>query len=156
MASCIPFISWAQDLQILGDLRVQQRQKCMAFKAKSLFKHNSVLLFWMTGRDWRSVFLKLPKKSLEISHLRPVTLWWWTAVTSGLNQPPGTNSEGRAYSQAWMRDGFNRNHGFFRAAGPVKDGILQQETQALRGNGAQGEKLVQLIGEFYWPAQCRR
>lgn len=38
MASCIPFISCAQDLQILGDLRVQQGQKCMAFKAKSLFK----------------------------------------------------------------------------------------------------------------------
>lgn len=51
MASCILFISWAQDLQILGDLRVQQRQKCMAFKAKSLFEHSSVLLFWMTGRD---------------------------------------------------------------------------------------------------------
>lgn len=48
-----------------------------------------------------------------------------------------------------MRDGFNRNH-CFRAAGPLKDGIIQQETQALRGNGAQGEQLVQLIEEFYW------
>lgn len=48
MASSIPFISWAQDPQIPGDLR----EKTSDFQNKiTVFEHCSVLLFWMTGRD---------------------------------------------------------------------------------------------------------
>lgn len=43
MASCIPFISWAQDLQILGDLRVQEREKCMVSKQNHYL--NTVLFY---------------------------------------------------------------------------------------------------------------